>query len=272
LTDFDLYAIADRESLRFVGVANYTRLAEEPLFWRALANTAWFTVLAGPISIAVALLAALALDARVVIGRALFRTAFVVPVITTLVAVAVVWRFLYHPRAGLLNHALGAIGVGPIDWLGDPAYAMPAIALLAVWKGFGFHMLVFLASLQAIPERLYEAARIDGAGRWQQLRCVTLPMLRPTFVFVGVMTAIGAFQLFAEPYVMTGGGPLDSTLSLVLLMYRQGFRWWSLGQATAIAFVLFAIMLVVTAIALRGRRRDEDAPGIDPTGLAEGAR
>ena len=204
LTDFDLYAIANRENLRFVGIDNYTRLLGDPLFWRALVNTAWFALLAGPLTIALALGAALALDARMLVGRSFFRTAFVVPVITTLVAVAVVWRYLYHPRAGLLNYALGAIGVGPIDWLGDPTYAMPAIALMSIWKGFGFPMLVFLASLQAIPERLYEAARIDGAGRWHQLCWITLPMLRPTFVFVGVMTAIGALQLFAEPYVMTG--------------------------------------------------------------------
>lgn len=261
LTDFDLYAIASRGNLRFVGIANYTRLAYDPLFWRALANTAWFALLAGPLSIALALVAALALDARVLLGRSLFRTAFVVPVVTTLVAVAVVWRALYHPRSGLLNQALAAIGIGPIDWLGEPGSAMPAIALFAVWKGFGFHMLVFLASLQAIPERLYEAARIDGAGRRSQLRSITLPMLRPTFVFVGVMTVIGCLQLFAEPYVMTGGGPADSTLSLVLLMYRQGFRWWSLGSATAIAFVLFAIMLAVSALALRpGGRVEAVAP------------
>jgi multiple sugar transport system permease protein len=253
LTDFDLYAIANRENLRFVGIANYTRLLGDPLFWRALVNTAWFALLAGPLTIALALGAALALDARMLVGRSFFRTAFVVPVITTLVAVAVVWRYLYHPRAGLLNYALGAIGVGPIDWLGDPTSAMPAIALMSIWKGFGFPMLVFLASLQAIPERLYEAARIDGAGRWHQLCWITLPMLRPTFVFVGVMTAIGALQLFAEPYVMTGGGPADSTLSLVLLMYRQGFRWWNLGPATAVAFVLFAIMLAISAVTLRQR-------------------
>ena len=253
LTDFDLYAIANRENLRFVGIDNYTRLLGDPLFWRALVNTAWFALLAGPLTIALALGAALALDARMLVGRSFFRTAFVVPVITTLVAVAVVWRYLYHPRAGLLNYALGAIGVGPIDRLGDPTYAMPAIALMSIWKGFGFPMLVFLASLQAIPERLYEAARIDGAGRWHQLCWITLPMLRPTFVFVGVMTAIGALQLFAEPYVMTGGGPADSTLSLVLLMYRQGFRWWNLGPATAVAFVLFAIMLAISAVTLRQR-------------------
>jgi multiple sugar transport system permease protein len=274
LTDFDLYAIASAANLRFVGASNYTRLVEEPAFWRALGNTAWFAILAGPLTVFTALGAALALDARTLIGRSLFRTAFLIPVVTTLVAVAVVWRYLYHPRSGLLNYGLAALGIGPIDWLGDPAWAMPAIALLAVWKGFGFNMLVFLAALQAIPERLYEAARIDGAGRWHQLRWVTLPMLRPTFVFVGVMTAIGCLQLFAEPYVMTGGGPAGSTESLVLLMYRQGFRWWNLGQATAIAFVLFAIMLVVTAltVGLRSRVDEGEESGAEPAWRAEATR
>ena len=252
-TDFDIYALADLRNLRFVGLRNYLQLLETPLFWHALGNTLYFVIVGVPLSIGASLGVALLLNSPLVRARSFFRTALFIPVVTTLVAVAVVWRYLYHPRAGLLNYALGAIGVGPIDWLGDPTYAMPAIALMSIWKGFGFPMLVFLASLQAIPERLYEAARIDGAGRWHQLCWITLPMLRPTFVFVGVMTAIGALQLFAEPYVMTGGGPADSTLSLVLLMYRQGFRWWNLGPATAVAFVLFAIMLAISAVTLRQR-------------------
>lgn len=255
LTDFDLYSLASPAQLRFVGTANYTRLATEPLFWRALGNTLWFALLAGPLQVGVALAAALALDAHFVRARALFRTAFLVPVVTTLVAVAVVWRYLYHPRSGLLNHALEAVGLGPIDWLGDPVWAMPSLVVMSVWKGFGFNMLILLAGLQAIPDRLYEAARIDGASRWHQLCFVTLPMLRPTLLFVGVMTAIGSLQLFAEPYVMTGGGPANSTLSLVLLMYREGFRWWELGRATALAFVLFALVLTISALLLWRRDR-----------------
>jgi len=253
LTDFDIYAIADLRNLRFVGLGNYARLVRDPVFWQAVRTTLVYVVLGVPLTLGLSLGGALLLDSRLARARGVLRTIYFAPVVTTLVAVAVVWRYLYHPRAGLLNYALGAIGVGPIDWLGDPTYAMPAIALMSIWKGFGFPMLVFLASLQAIPERLYEAARIDGAGRWHQLCWITLPMLRPTFVFVGVMTAIGALQLFAEPYVMTGGGPADSTLSLVLLMYRQGFRWWNLGPATAVAFVLFAIMLAISAVTLRQR-------------------
>jgi len=178
--------------------------------------------------------------------KGVFRTLYFLPVVTTLVAVAVVWRFVYHPRIGLLNRALEAVGIAPVDWLGDPAWAMPAIVLLAVWKGFGFNMVILLAALQAIPERLYEAARLDGATAAQELRHVTLPLLAPTLSFVLLMTLIGHFQLFAEPYVMTQGGPGDATRSLVLLMYEQGFRFWSLGQAAALAFVLFALLLAVT--------------------------
>jgi multiple sugar transport system permease protein len=254
-TDFDVYAVADLRRLRLAGASNYVRLLDDPRFWIALRNTIWFVLVAGPVSIGVSLAAALVVDAKVVRGRAIFRTIFFLPVVTTLVAVAVVWRYLYHPRYGLLNQLLGAVGIAPIDWLGDPAWALPALALLAVWKNFGFNMLIFLAGLQAIPERLSEAARLDGAGRWQELWHVTVPMLAPTFVFVGVITTIGYLQLFAEPYVMTQGGPANSTLSVVLLMYEEGFRWWNLGYGAAVAFVLFALILTVSLLQLWLQRR-----------------
>jgi len=249
LTDFDLYAVADLGSLRFVGLRNYARIFADPTFWTALGNTAYFVALGAPLSVAASLGAALLLQSRLVRWKALFRTLYFLPVVTTLVAVAVVWRFLYHPRVGLLNRVLGVFGVPPLDWLGDPALAMPAIIVMSVWKNFGFNMVIFVAGLQAIPERLYEAARLDGAGPWQQFRHVTLPMLLPTTTFVLLMTLIGSFQLFAEPYVMTQGGPGDATRSLVLLLYEQGFRWWSLGQAAALAFVLFALLLALTLAA-----------------------
>ncbi len=172
----------------------------------------------------------------------------------TLVAVAVVWRYLYHPHYGLLNYGLSLLGLGPIDWLGDPNWAMPAIILLAIWKNFGYNMIIFIAGLQSIPEHLYEAARIDGANAWRQFWHVTLPMLSPTFLFVGIITMIGYFQLFAEPYVMTQGGPSNSTLSVVLLMYEEGFRWWNMGYASAVAFILFAIIMSATLLQLRLRK------------------
>ena len=254
-TDFDVYAVADSSRLRLVGLDNYVRLLHDARFWTALRNTVWFVLVAGPASIAVSLAAALLVDAKLVRGRAIFRTILFLPVVTTLVAVAVVWRYLYHPRYGLLNQLLAAVGIAPIDWLGDPAWALPALALLAVWKNFGFNMLIFLAGLQAIPERLSEAARLDGANRWQELWHVTVPMLAPTFVFVGVITTIGYLQLFAEPYVMTQGGPANSTLSVVLLMYEEGFRWWNLGYGAAVAFVLFALILTVSLVQLWLQRR-----------------
>jgi multiple sugar transport system permease protein len=258
-TDFDIYAVADPARLRFVGARNYVALMHDPRFWTALRNTLYFALVGGPLSVAVSLAAALALEAKVVRGRAFFRTVFFLPVVTTLVAVAVVWRYLYQPRFGLLNALLGAVGVHPIDWLGDPRWAMPAIILLAVWKNFGFNTIIFIAGLQAIPERLYEAARLDGAGAVQELRRVTLPMLAPTFLFVAIITMIGYFQLFAEPYVMTQGGPANATLSVVLLMYEEGFRWWNMGYGAAVAFVLFAVILAFTLLQLALRRFKVDA-------------
>jgi len=254
LSDFDIYALGNLDYLRFVGLGNYARLVQDPLFWRALLNTFYFVLVGGPLSVLVSLGAALLINARLVRWKGLFRVVFFLPVMTALVAVAVVWRYIYHPRYGLLNYALGLVGIEPIDWLGDPLLAMPALILMAVWKNFGYNMIIFIAGLQSIPEQLYDSARIDGAGRFQQLRYVTLPLLAPTFLFVGLLTMIGSFQLFAEPYVMTQGGPGDATLSVVLLMYEQGFRWWNLGYAAAIAFLLFAIMLVGTILQLRLRR------------------
>ena len=251
VTDFDLYGIADPGNTRFVGFDNYARLLKTPDFWAALKNTFYFAVVGGPLTIAVSLGAALLLSSKLVRFKSVFRTIYFTPFITTLVAVAIVWKYLYHTRYGLFNYALGAIGVGPIDWLGNPHWAMPAIILMAVWKGFGYNMLIFIAGLHAIPEDLYDAAEIDGASAIRRFFSITLPMLAPTLVFVSVITMIGYFQLFAEPYVMTQGGPLRSTTSVVLLMYEEGFRWWRMGYAAAIAFVLFIVILLATLVQFR---------------------
>jgi len=254
-TDFDIYSLGDLRYARFVGVRNYLQLFEDPLFWKALWNTLYFLVAGGPLSIAVSLGAAVLLQSKLVRCRSFFRFVYFAPVVTTLVAVAIVWRFIYHPRFGVLNFFLSLLGVTMIDWLGDPHWAMPAIIILAVWKNFGYNMIIFIAGLQNIPASLYEAASIDGAGTWQRFTKITLPMLAPTTVFITVITMIGYFQLFAEPYVMTQGGPLNSTLSIVLLMYQQGFRWWNMGYSAAIAFVLFACILVASIVQtqLQGR-------------------
>lgn len=256
LTDFDIYSLGSLENVRVVGLRNYVRLLADPLLWKAMRNTAFFLFVGGPLTLGVALAAALLLQARVARFKGVFRTIFFTPYVTTLVAVAVVFRYLYHPRFGLIDRVLGGFGIPPIDWLGDPRWAMPAIVLLAVWKNFGYATILFVAGLQAIPESLYEAARLEGAGPVQTFRKITVPLLAPTFLFLGVMTTIGYFQFFAEPYVMTGGGgPLNATLSVGLLMYKNGFRWWSMGYAAAIAFVLFVVVLGLTAIQFRIQKR-----------------
>ncbi|TLY75045.1 MAG: sugar ABC transporter permease [Gammaproteobacteria bacterium] len=251
LTDFDLYALADIRNLRFVGLHNYWRLLHTPDFWRALTNTAYFVVVGVPLSLAASLATALLVNSRLAYLAGLFRTALFAPVVTTLVAVAVVWRYLLHTRYGLINYALAHLGIHPIDWLGDPHWALPAIILFAVWKNFGYNMVIFLAALQSIPADLYEAARLDGASLWQEFGRITLPMLRPTLLLVSILTVAGYFQLFAEPYVMTQGGPLQSTVSVLYFMYEEGFKWWNLGSASAVAFLLFLIILAVTALQLR---------------------
>jgi multiple sugar transport system permease protein len=256
-TDFDIYALGNFDFARFVGLKNYAQLLADPLFWKAFRNTLEFLLIGGPLSIGVSLGAALMIQSKLVRWKGFFRTAYFSPVVTTLVAVAVVWRFVYHPRFGILNYLLSLVGIRGVDWLGDQHWAMPAIILMAVWKNFGYNMVIFIAGIQNIPEELYEAASIDGAGRFAQFRSITIPLLAPTTVYISILTMIGYFQLFAEPYVMTQGGPLNSTLSVVLLMYQQGFRWWNMGYSAALAFVLFAFILIGSLIQSRIQKRWE---------------
>jgi multiple sugar transport system permease protein len=251
VTDFDLYALADLSTLRFVGLDNYLRLLQTPLFWQALFNTFYFVAVGVPVSIGLSLGAALLLDSKLARFHSFFRTAMFAPVVTTVVAVAVIWRYLLHTRYGLINQALDAIGIPAVDWLGNPHWSMPAIILFAAWKNFGYNMIILLAALQAIPRDLYEAARVDGAGTFARLRHITLPMLTPTLVMVGIMSVSGYFQLFAEPYVMTQGGPLRSTVSALYFMYEEGFRWWNLGNASAVAFLLFIVIFAATWVLTR---------------------
>jgi multiple sugar transport system permease protein len=256
VTDFDLYALADPHNLRFIGLDNYLDLLRTPMFWKALWNTTYFVLVGVPLSIAASLGAALLLNAPAARFKAVFRTALFAPVVTTLVAVAVIWRYLFNTQYGLVNYVLVHLGLPAPDWLGDPHWAMPMIMLFAVWKNFGYNMVIFLAGLQAIPQDLYEAARIDGANRWRQFWHITLPMLGPVLLVVGVITISGYFQLFAEPYVMTRGDPLQSTVSVLYFMFEEGFKWWNLGRASAVAFLLFLIILAVTTVMLRlGRRK-----------------
>lgn len=250
-TDFDIYALGNIRNARFIAFDNYRNLLHDQLFWKALKNTTIFVVVGVPLSIAASLGAAILLNSKLIRLRSLFRLAYFIPVVTTLVAVAVVWRYIYHPRFGLMNYFLNWFGINAIDWLGDPQWALPALIIMAIWKNFGYNMIIFIAGLQNIPLELYEAARIDTAGRWKQFWYITVPMLTPTTVFITIITVIGYFQFFAEPYVMTRGGPLNSTLSIVLYMYREGFHSWKMGYSAAIAFILFFIVFLITLIQLR---------------------
>ena len=248
VTDYDLYAIASIHNVRFVGLRNYADLLTNPLFWQALGNTVYFVVVGVPLSLAASLGGAVLLHAKTARYAGFFRTAYFAPSVTTVVAVAVIWRYLLHTRYGLINYALAQLGIAPIDWLGDPHWAMPAIILFAVWKNFGYNLVILLAALGTIPADLYEAAELDGAGAWAQFRHVTVPGIRGTLVFVGILTVAGYFQLFAEPYVMTQVGPAQSTLSVLYLLYDEGFKWWNLGRASAVAFVLFLLMYATALV------------------------
>lgn len=250
-TDFDIYSLGNYSNLRFIGLKNYIDLFNNSLFWTSLKNTFYFVLVASPLSIGVSLGAALLLNSKLVKFKAIFRLSYFIPVVTTLVAVAIVWRFIYHPRFGILNYLFSIIGISPLDWLGDPFWAMPSIILMSIWKNFGYNMIIFIAGLQSIPEYLYEAAVLEGANSWQRFKKITIPMLAPTTIFISIITMIGNFQLFAEPYVMTQGGPLNKTLSVVQYMYQEGFRWWNMGYSASIAFVLFIIIFAGTMVQLK---------------------
>ena len=245
LTDYDIYALADIHNLRFVGLANYWDLLHRRLFWAALGHTLYFVVAGVPLSMLASLGTALLLNSSAARFKPVFRTALFAPVVTTVVAVAVIWRYLFNTQYGVVDFVLTHLGIPPIDWLGDPHWAMP--------------MIILLAGLQAIPAELYEAARIDGASGWRQFRHITLPALAPILLMVGILTVSGYFQLFAEPYVITEGGPLQSTVSVLYLMYQDGFKWWNMGTASAVAFLLFLVMFVATMALWRAGVSREDA-------------
>lgn len=247
-TDFDIYALADLKNLRFVGFKNYVELLQTPLFWKALSNTLFFVFIGGPLSMAASLGAAILLNSQAAKFKNFVRTIFFAPVVTTLVATALVFKYLLHTKYGFLNFTLSKFGIDPIDWLGDPKWAMPAIVLFVVWKSFGYNMVIFIAALQNVSSDLSDAAKIDGANSWQRFLNVTLPAIGPSILLVSIMTMTGFFQLFAEPYVMTQGGPAEQTVTVLYMMYEQGFKWWNLGNASAVAFVLFLFMLLMTII------------------------
>ena len=257
VTDYSVYALADWANLRFVGLGNFVDLFSTPLFWRAIGNTALFAVLGVPMAIGASLAVALLLNDATVRWKPLWRVLLFAPYVTSIVATAVVWRFLFNERSGLINRALAAVGAAPVDWLGDPHTSIPAILIFVTWKIFGYNMIVFTAALSAVPQDLMEAARLDGAGRWGRFRHVTLPAIGPTLLLAAVMSVAGFLQIFAEPYVMTLGGPAQSTTTILYFMFDEGFKWWNLGQASAVAFVLFLMILALTMVQTRIGRRYE---------------
>lgn len=257
VTDYSVYALADWANLRFVGWGNFSTLLSTPLFWRALGNTALFAAIGVPMAIGTSLLAALLLNDATVRWKPLWRVALFAPYVTSVVATATVWQFLLNTRFGLLNRGLALIGIAPVDWLGNPSLSIPAILLFVTWKIFGYNMIVFTAALSAVPHELMEAARLDGASRWARFRHVTLPAIGPTLLLAAVMSVAGFLQLFAEPYVMTQGGPSQSTVTVLYFMFDEGFKWWNLGQASAVALILFVLILALTAVQARIGRRYE---------------
>jgi multiple sugar transport system permease protein len=255
-TDFGLADLRNPLGTDLVGLQNYVDLLTDGKFITAILNTAYFVVVGVPLTLVLGLAVAMALDRGINRLRTLFRVGFYLPVVTSIVAIAVVWRYVLNPDQGLANLLLGSIGIEGPHWLGDPALAMPSIIAMAVWRNLGFSMVIFLAGLQTIPAQLYEAAAIDGASRWQAFRHVTLPMLRPTILFISVITTIGYLQLFEEPFVMTEGGPLDRTLSIAQYMYQQGFQFFHQGYAAAIAWILFLLVGLVALIQFRVLRTE----------------
>ena len=257
VTDYSIYALADWANLRFVGLGNFIDLFSTPLFWRAIGNTALFALLGVPMAIGASLAVALLLNDATVRWKPLWRVLLFAPYVTSIVATAVVWRFLFNERSGLINRALATVGAAPVDWLGNPHTSIPAILIFVTWKIFGYNMIVFTAALSAVPQDLMEAARLDGAGRWGRFRHVTLPAIGPTLLLAAVMSVAGFLQIFAEPYVMTLGGPAQSTTTILYFMFDEGFKWWNLGQASAVAFVLFLMILALTLVQTRIGRRYE---------------
>ena len=231
----------------FVWFEQYAKAFADPVFQQAAFNTIYFVVVGVPLTIIVALAAAIALNNGISRFRAFFRLGFYTPVITSIVAVAVVWRFLLHPDSGLVNTVLGWVGIDGPNWLGSTTWAMPSLIAMAVWRNFGTGMIIFLAGLQAVPTQLLEAASIDGAGAWQRFRNVVLPIIRPTVLFVMVTTTIGYLQFFEEPFVMTKGGPLNSTISASMYTYQQ-FSFGNYGFAAALSYLIFVVIAIITAV------------------------
>ena len=249
-TDWDLINPPE-----FVGLDNYRRMLDDQQLWVSLRNTTLFAAMAIPLTLVASLALALAVD-QAFRGARLYRAAFFIPVIASVVAVGMVWRWVYNAEFGILNYVIGLVGLPPQSWLTSERLVIPSLVAVAVWKSMGFNMVIFLAGLRAIPSHLYEAAAVDGAGYWRKLWHVTLPLLTPSLFFVTVMTVIASFQVFDLVFVMTGGGPGNASRVYYFHLWQNGFQFFRMGYAAAMAWLLFAILLVATLVQMRilGRR------------------
>ncbi len=234
----------------WVGLDNFAKLFHDSLFWQAMLNTGIFLLLHIPLQIAIALFIAVQLNERIKF-RGFFRAVFFLPVVVSGVVIAILWDQLYAKDTGVLNALLAQIGLPKIGWLTDVNLAMPSIALMATWKNVGLYIVLFLVGLQSVPPQMYEAADIEGASTWQKFWHVTLPMINPTIFMVVILSTIGGFSLFIEPYIMTGGGPMNRTLSAILYIYKQGFFFYHMGYAATLGFAFALIVLLVVIIQRR---------------------
>nr|WP_125646819.1 sugar ABC transporter permease [Lapidilactobacillus gannanensis] len=256
-TGLDITGLGNWSTVKFVGLDNFVKLFHDSQFLQSIGNTLYYVVIGVPLVVLLSLTVAILINFGNNKFFSFLRLIFYTPSITNTVAVAVVWTYMYNPNMGLLNNMLGKIGIGPLQWLNDPATAKISLIILAVWKAIGLNMLIFLAALQGIPRSLYEAAELDGANWWEQTRHITLPSLRFSIFFVSVTTLIGWFQFFDEPFVMTKGGPLNSTNSVALFVYQNGFQNSNFGYAAAGSFIMFAAIIVATLIQFKIQKKQQ---------------
>ena len=254
-TDFKSSDVQDPSGVNFVGLEQFRKLFSDPLFRKSMLNTAYFVVVGIPLTLVVSLLLAVALNSGIHRFRSIFRVGFYTPVVTSIVAIAVVWRFILQPD-GLLNHLLGFIGISGPNWLNDTKWSMPSMILLAVWRNMGTSMVILLAGLQSVPVEVQEAAMTDGATTRQRFFKITLPLLRPTLLVTAVLLSVGYLQFFEEPFVMTRGGPLNSTLSVTYFTYNQ-FGFGKYGLASAASYVLFLAIVLLSLIQFRAFRSQD---------------
>jgi len=239
---------------QITGLDNYLDLLSDDRFMKALRNTFFYTIVSVPLGLAIALGLAVALNQKVR-GIAFIRTAYFLPVVTSTIAIALVWQWIYSADSGLLNQVLGVFGIPSQKWLSNPTLAMPSIIAMSIWQGLGVNVIIFLAGLQAIPTELLDAAAVDGAGRWSRFRWVTLPLLTPALFFTGVLSLIDAFQVFDQVFVLAKPKPTDATITIVYFIYENGFKFFKMGYASAAAWVLFLIVALFTAIYFRSQNR-----------------